>query len=67
VVQMFDDDVRFRESGTVVDRVEEIADRTDFDKSEVYRRLLRLGLDDIDQLGDDALDIPESTEPTAEA
>ena len=57
---MFDDNVRFRESGAVVERVEHLADHSDYDKSEVYRRLLRLGLDDVSQIGDDALNIPET-------
>jgi predicted DNA-binding protein len=36
-------------------RVDEIATRTGLDRSEVVRRLIRLGLDDIDQIGDEAL------------
>jgi len=60
---MFDDNVRFRESGAVVERVEQLADQSEYDKSEVYRRLLRLGLDDVSQMGHDALNIPEMPGP----
>jgi len=51
----FDDSVRFRTSENLVEQIDEIATRTGFDRSEVLRRLVRLGLEDIDQIGDEAL------------
>jgi replication-associated recombination protein RarA len=57
---MFTDDVRFRECDAIVERVEELAEETGCDKSEVYRRLVRLGLDDIGQIGASALNIPDT-------
>jgi len=51
----FNDSVRFRTRSELVEDVDDIVDRTGFDRSEVLRRLVRLGLEDIDQIGDEAL------------
>jgi len=56
----FCDDVRFREKPDIVDRVEAIAEETERDTSEVYRRLLRLGLDDVDMMSaETAMSLPD--------
>ncbi|AFH21999.1 hypothetical protein OSG_eHP14_00095 [environmental Halophage eHP-14] len=52
---MLDDDFRFRASKELVEEVEAVSKRTGIDKSAVCRRLLRLGLEDIEQIGDEAL------------
>jgi len=54
-VVMFDDKIRFRASTDMTDRVEAISDRTGMDTSAVCRRLLRPGLEDVEQIGDEAL------------
>jgi hypothetical protein len=50
------------------DSVEAIADRLDLDESEVLRRLVRLGLQDVEEIGDEvlmgAVDTPDTTAST---
>lgn len=45
----------FRCEDSLVANVDEIADRTGLPESEVIRRLIRLGLQDIDEIGDEVL------------
>ena len=51
----YDDQLRTRCEGTLLDHADEIADRTGLDRSQVIRRLLRLGLKDVDDCGDQVL------------
>lgn len=51
----YDDDVRCRVRSSVASDIGDLADRTGLSESEVIRRLLRLGLQDIGQIGDEAL------------
>lgn len=51
----YDDQLTFRVNGTQVDNIEGISDRTGLDKSEVSRRLLKLGLQDVEEIGDEVL------------
>lgn len=50
----------FRCEDTLAADVEEIAARTGLPESEVIRRLIRLGLQDIDEIGDEVLFGPVS-------
>lgn len=52
---MYEDKVQFRASTDMSQRIEQISRRTGLKESEVCRRLVRLGFDDIDQIGDEAL------------
>lgn len=53
-ITMFDDDIRARAPCRLAEAIEEVADDAGVEKSEAIRRLLRLGLQDCDQLGTDA-------------
>jgi len=43
----------------VADEVQRLTESKEMSEAEVVRRLIRLGLDDIDQIGDEALHIAE--------
>ena len=45
----------FRCDDSLGENVEEIADRTGLSESEVIRRLIRLGLQDVDEIDDEVL------------
>ncbi len=51
----YDDAVRCRVRSSVAGDIEDLAERAGLSESEVIRRLLRLGLQDIEQIGDEAL------------
>lgn len=51
----YDDTIRARAESEVVDEISTIADRTDLRESEVIRRLINLGLQDIREIGDEVL------------
>lgn len=60
----FDDPVRFRATAPTTQQVGDIAARTDLTESDVYRRLLQLGLADVEEIGDEIL-LGETAHPPA--
>ncbi|MFW6434812.1 MAG: hypothetical protein ACOCY1_00380 [Halovenus sp.] len=51
----YDDTIKARAEPEEVDEIEAIAERTDLHESEVVRRLVNLGLQDIREIGDEVL------------
>lgn len=62
----FDDDYRVRETSEMTTKIEDLADRTGLGTSAVVRRLIRLGYQDVEQIGDEALQCVDVTHDEAE-
>lgn len=56
------DEIGSLASAGVDKRVRELAAETRFDQREIYTRLVRLGLSDVDQLGIEALETADALE-----
>ncbi|QRY21775.1 MULTISPECIES: hypothetical protein [Halobacterium] len=52
---MYDDQLTARADSSLVNDIEAAADRTNLKKSEVIRRLLHLGINEVESTGDVAL------------
>jgi len=64
---MYDDQLTARADSDLVDDIEDAAERTGLKKSEVIRRLLELGIEEVETAGDVALLEVGREEPPVEA